>query len=62
VSAVNGSLQFGSPQVYGTVLVTFQQFFYDVSKDGKKVLLNSISEQGTQSMSIIANWPVTLNK
>ena len=58
----NGSLQFGSPQVHGTVLVTFQQFFYDLSSDGKKVLLNSISEQGNQSMSIIANWPAALGK
>lgn len=58
----NGSLQFGSPQVHSTVLVTFQQFFYDVSADGKKVLLNSISEQGNQSMSIIANWPAALSK
>jgi Tol biopolymer transport system component len=62
VSPANGSLQFGSPQVHGTVLVTFQQFFYDVSNDGKKILLNSITDQGSQSMSIIANWPATLKK
>ncbi len=58
----NGSPQFGSPQVHATVLVTFQQFFYDLSADGKKVLLNSISDQGNQSMSLIANWPAALNK
>jgi serine/threonine protein kinase/Tol biopolymer transport system component len=58
----SGSLQFGSPQVHGTVLVTFQQFFYDLSADGKKVLMNSISDQGNQSMSIIANWPAVLGK
>jgi serine/threonine protein kinase len=62
VKEQNGALQFGSPEVHGTVLVTFQQFFYDISADGKKVLLNSISDQGSQSMSIISDWPATLNK
>jgi len=33
-----------------------------VSLDGKKVLLNSISDQGGESMSIIANWTTELKK
>jgi serine/threonine-protein kinase len=62
VKEQNGALQFGAAEVHGTVLVTFQQFFYDISADGKKVLLNSISDQGSQSMSIISNWPAILGK
>jgi len=62
VTETKGSLQFGTPTVHGNVLVTFQQFFYDVSSDGKKVLLNSISDQSGQSISIIDNWPSALAK
>ncbi|HKD02514.1 MAG TPA: protein kinase [Terriglobales bacterium] len=62
VKEVSDGLEFGAPTVHGNVLVTFQQFFYDVSLDGKKVLLNSISDQGGESMSIIANWTTELKK
>ena len=62
ITESNESLQIGSPQVHGSVLVTFQQFFYDLSLDGKRILLNSISDKGEQSMSIIANWPAALKK
>ena len=62
VTQAKGSLEFGTPTSHGTVLVTFQQFFYDVSSDGKKVLLNSISDKSGESISIIANWPSALSK
>ncbi|HKS73907.1 MAG TPA: protein kinase [Terriglobales bacterium] len=62
VKDVNGVLNFGVPTIHGNVLVAFQQFFYEVSLDGKKVLLNSISNPGGETMSIIANWPTALKK
>jgi Tol biopolymer transport system component len=58
----NGSPEFGSPEVHGNVPVATQQFFYDVSADGKKILLNSISQPGNQNISIVSNWPAELKK
>jgi serine/threonine-protein kinase len=62
VKLANGSPEFGSPEVHGNVPVATQQFFYDVSADGKKILLNSISQPGNQNISIVFNWPAELKK
>jgi Tol biopolymer transport system component len=61
VKEVNGALQFGAAQPLVTTPAT-QQFIYDVSPDGKKVLLNVISQQVSQSVTVIANFGAGLKK
>ena len=61
VTEANGALQFGTSQAL-TMPPAAQQFIYDVSPDGKKVLLNVVSQQVNQSVTVIANFPAGLKK
>jgi hypothetical protein len=61
VSRQNDTLEFGSPEQLAANLSS-QLFFYDVASDGKKILLNSISEQVNQSISVVTNWTQELKK
>ena len=55
------TLQFGTaePLVSNT---SSQIFFYDVAPDGKKILLNVISQQVNQSITVATNWAAELKK
>jgi Tol biopolymer transport system component len=61
VKEANGALQFGAPQSLVTNAAT-QQFFYDVSPDGKKILLNVASQQVSQSVTVVTNFTTGLKK
>ncbi len=39
-----------------------QQFIFDVSPDDKKILLNVVSQQVDQSVTVITNFPTGLKK
>jgi Tol biopolymer transport system component len=61
VKEVNGALQFGAAQALVTTPAT-QQFIYDVAPDGKKILLNIVSQQVSQSVTVITNFTAGLKK
>jgi len=61
VKEANGALQFGAAQSLVTTPAT-QQFIYDVSPDGKKILLNVVSQQVNQSVTVITNFTAGLKK
>ena len=61
VKESNGALQFGAAQPLATNSAS-QQGFYDVSSDGKKVLLNLVSQQVSQSVTVVANFTAGLKK
>ncbi len=61
VNETNGALQFGAAQSLVTTPAT-QQFIYDVSPDGKKILLNVVSQQVNQSVTVITNFTAGLKK
>ena len=56
-----GALQLGPPQI----LVknwTVVSPFYDVSPDSKKILLDRLSQEVNQSITVITNWTAGLKK
>jgi eukaryotic-like serine/threonine-protein kinase len=59
VKETNGALQFGTPQSLVTNPAV-QQFIYDVSPDGKRILLNTISQQVSQSVTVVTNFTAGL--
>jgi len=63
VSVKEGSqtLQFGAPQKLDTNVAS-QVFFYDVSSDGQKILLNEMAQQVGQSITVVTNWTEALQK
>ncbi len=44
-----------------TVAATSEQFFYDVSRDGQKFLINTQLKAAITPMSVVLNWPSKLN-
>lgn len=61
VKAANGALQFDAAVPLATTPAT-QQFIYDVSPDDKKILLNIVSQQVSQSVTVVANFTAGLKK
>jgi len=61
VKEANGALQFGAAQSLVRTPAT-QQFIYDISPDGKKILLNVVSQQVSQSVTVITNFPAATKK
>ena len=61
VKEIDSALQFGS----ALQLVSnwsAPQVFYDISPDGKKILLDRISQQVSQSVTVVTNFTATLKK
>jgi eukaryotic-like serine/threonine-protein kinase len=61
VKDVGGALQFGSAQA----LVknwSGPQVIYDVAPDGKRILLDWVSQQVSQSVTVVTNFPAELKK
>ena len=56
-----GALQFGSAQLLMSNWSS-PQFFFDVSPDGKKILLDRIAQQVSQSVTVVTNWGAELKK
>ena len=61
VTEAGGALQFGSPQLLISNWSS-PQFFFDVSPDGKKILLDRISQQVSQSVTVVTNYGAELKK
>jgi eukaryotic-like serine/threonine-protein kinase len=61
VTEVNGALQFGAAQALVTTPAT-RQLIYDVAPDGKKILLNVVAQQVSQSVTVITNFTAGLKK
>jgi eukaryotic-like serine/threonine-protein kinase len=61
VQQLNHTLQFGTAEQLVSNMPS-QVFFYDVAPDGKKVLLNVISQQVNQSITVVTNWIGELKK
>ena len=61
VKQLNDTLQFGTAQQLVSNTST-PVFFYDASLDGKKILLNVISQQVNQSITVVTNWTEELKK
>jgi serine/threonine-protein kinase len=61
VKEASGALQFGAAQSLVTTPAT-QQFIYDVMPDGKKILLNVVSQQVNQSVTVVTNFTAGLKK
>jgi len=62
VKEVNGGLQFGAAQALASNSTSNQLGFYDISPDGKKILLNLISQQVSQSVTVVTNFTAELKK
>ncbi|MGB6385313.1 MAG: protein kinase [Terriglobales bacterium] len=62
VTQINGGLQFGATQTLASDSASPQVGFYDVTPAGKKVLLNLISQQVSQSVTVVTNFTAALKK
>ena len=62
VKEVNGGLQFGAAQQLASNSLSNQNGFYDVAPDGKKILLNLVSQQVSQSITVLTNFSAGLKK
>ena len=61
VKDTGGALQFGAAQqLVGNW--SAPQVFYDVTPDGKKILLDRIAQQVSQSVTVMTNFPAELKK
>jgi len=61
VKQIDGALQFGAAQSLVAAPAT-QQFIYDVTPDGKKILLNVVSQQVNQSVTVVTNFTAGLRR
>jgi hypothetical protein len=62
VKEVGGGLQFGAAQQLASNSTSSQFGFYDVTPDGKRTLLNLVSQQVSQSVTVITNFTAGLKK
>jgi Tol biopolymer transport system component len=60
VKEINGGLQFGAAQSLASASLSNSTGFFDVTPDGKKVLLNVVSQQVSQSITVITNFTAGL--
>jgi hypothetical protein len=54
-------LQFGSPQTLVSKMNVASILFFDVSPDGKRILVSRISQQVNQSVTLVTNFAEGLN-
>jgi Tol biopolymer transport system component len=62
IQAAGSALQFGAPQTLVNNWTVLGTFFYDVSPDGKKILLDRVPQQVSQSMTAVTNFTAGLKK
>ncbi len=55
-----GALQFGAAQTLVNRWTVLSQPFYDVTADGKKILLDRVSQQVSQSVTVVTNFTAGL--
>jgi serine/threonine protein kinase/Tol biopolymer transport system component len=61
VKDAGGALQFGTADRL-VINWSAPQVFYDISPDGKKILLDRISQQVSQSVTVVSNFTIGLKK
>jgi hypothetical protein len=59
---VGKGLQFGTAQQLASNSTSSQFGFYNVTPDGKKILLNLVSQQVSQSVTVVTNFKAELKK
>ncbi len=61
VTSTGGALQFGAAE---KLIVNWSapQVFYDVSPDGKRILLDRVEQQVSQSVTVVTNFTAALKK
>ena len=63
VREVDNALQFGAPQrLIGTSSYSAPEVFYDVTADGKKILVDRVSQQVGQEITVVTNFASELKK
>jgi Tol biopolymer transport system component len=62
VKEVGGGLQFGAAQQLASNSTSSQTGFFDVTPDGKKILLNLVSQQVSQSITVMTNFTAGLKR
>jgi len=62
VKEVSGALQFSTPQILVNRWTILTLPFFDVSPDGKKLLLERLSQQVSQSVTVVTNFATGLKK
>ncbi len=62
VKAAGSALQFGTPQTLVTNWTVPSVPLYDVSPDGKKILLDRVPQQVSQSVTVVTNFSAGLKK
>jgi hypothetical protein len=55
VNEAGGALQFGVPQTLVTNWSS-PQAFYDIAPDGKRILLDRVSQEVSQSVTVVTNF------
>jgi hypothetical protein len=61
VTEVGGALRFATAQML-VKSWSAPQIFYDVAPDGKKILLDRVSQQVSQSVTVVSNFAAELKK
>jgi Tol biopolymer transport system component len=62
VKEVNGGLQFGAAQPLASASMSSSTGYFDVTPDGKRILLNVVSQQVSQMVTLITNFTAGLKK
>ncbi len=62
VREVSGVLQFGTPQTLVTRWTVLTMPFFDISPDGKRILLERLAQQVSQSLTVVTNFTEDLKK
>jgi serine/threonine protein kinase len=62
VRSAGGALEFGAPQSIVSRWTVLGQPFYDVTPDGGKILLDRVSQQVSQSITVVTNFTADLKK
>ncbi len=62
VKEIGGVLQFGAPQILVNRWTILTVPFFDISNDGQKLLLERLSQQVSQSVTVVTNFTEGLQK
>jgi hypothetical protein len=62
VMDAGGALEIGAPQNLFSRWTVLGQPFYDVTPDGRKILLDRVSQQARQSITVVTNFTADLKK
>ena len=61
VKEVSGALQFGEARTIANNM-SAPSVFYDLGPDGKRILIDRVAQQGSQSVTVMTNFTAGLKK